>query len=646
MKTLKSTKSKTQPGEGGVGVGSSRAGREGSKLDGSELYDGEVDGGEVDGSEVDGSEVDGGEVDGSEVEVNEVGKKVQKCKNLSKSKKAVRSDFLTPGARLAFTKLRQVFVKALILHHFNPERYIRIEMDTSGYAIGGVLSQLTLDDLGRWHPMALFSWKMISAEIRYKTHDGELLAIIEAFKTWRHYLKSSEHEVLMPTNYNNLRQFMNMKSLSSRQVRWAQELSCYHFRIDYRQGKANGAADALFWYPQRSAKEEKALQAENIKILHRLHSSLAKVSGLSTSQLSSFHQIFICGTIVLPQLNQFWNSFWEEIALDSPYIANIGGMRLQLFELQENNKEAKLFRESSGLPEGWEDVKRVLQYQKLSYVPAIIRFKVINCHHNDLLIGHFGIDKTRELVGWKYYWPSLRRDVESYVWGCDICLASKIVRQKPYRDLQSLPVPTHQWKDLSIDFVTGLSLSADWKSDSYDLILVIVDQLTKMVHFKPVKVTIDALGLAEVILDVVVWHHGLQDSIVTNKGSLITSKFWSSLCYFFGIKQRLSTAFHPQTDGQTEWQNSTMEAYLWVFINFEQNNWARLLLIAEFAYNNAKNASTGHTLFELNYGYYPRMLYKEDVDPRSQSKSADKLSAELRKLMIVCQENFHHTQEL
>ena len=103
-----------------------------------------------------------------------------------------------------------------------------------------------------------------------------------------------------------------------------------------------------------------------------------------------------------------------------------------------------------------------------------------------------------------------------------------------------------------MDFVTGLPLSADWKGDSYNSILVIIDRLTKMVYYEPVKVIIDAPGLAEVILDVVVRHHGLPDSIVTDRGSLFTSKFWSLPCYFLGVKQRLSTAFHPQTDGQTE----------------------------------------------------------------------------------------------
>ena len=167
-----------------------------------------------------------------------------------------------------------------------------------------------------------------------------------------------------------------------------------------------------------------------------------------------------------------------------------------------------------------------------------------------------------------------------------------------------------------------------------------------MVHYEPVKVTIDAPGLAEVIIDVVVRHHGLPDSIVSDRGSVFTSKFWSSLCYFLGIKRRLSTAFHPQTDRQTERQNSTMEAYLRAFVNYEQNDWARLLPMAEFAYNNAKNTSTGHTPFELNCGFHPRASYEEDVDPRSKSKAADQLATELRELTAVCRENLQHAQEL
>ncbi len=197
-----------------------------------------------------------------------------------------------------------------------------------------------------------------------------------------------------------------------------------------------------------------------------------------------------------------------------------------------------------------------------------------------------------------------------------------------------------------MDFVIGLPISADWKSNSYNSILVIVDRFTKMVYYELVKVTIDTPGLAEVIIDVIIHHHKVPKSIVTDRGALFTSKFWSSLCYFLGIKKKLSTAFYPQIDGETERQNRTMEACLRAFVNWEQDDWARLLPIAEFAYNNAKNTSISHILFELNCGYHPRVPFKEDIDPRSRSRSANKLAEKLRELMEVCYQNLFHAQEL
>ena len=142
--------------------------------------------------------------------------------------------------------------------------------------------------------------------------------------------------------------------------------------------------------------------------------------------------------------------------------------------------------------------------------------------------------------------------------------------------------------------------------------------------------------------------------------SVVSRRFYPSIMYIMSQSppsylridtlspsaSTLSTAFHPQSDGQIKKQNSTMEAYLRAFVNYKQDDWARLLPIAEFAYNNAKNASTGHTPFELNCGFHPRTSYEEDVDPRPQSKSADKLATELRELMNVCRENLQHAQEL
>ena len=140
-------------------------------------------------------------------------------------------NFLTPNAKKVFNYLRLAFIKALILRHFDLESHIRIEIDGSGYAIGRVLNQLNLNsdtspndlnlksDFSQWHPIAYFSRKRIFAKIQYKTHNAELLVIIKIFKTWRHYLEDCKHKILILTNYNNLRRFINTKSLSSCQVR-------------------------------------------------------------------------------------------------------------------------------------------------------------------------------------------------------------------------------------------------------------------------------------------------------------------------------------------------------------------------------------------------------------------------------------------
>ena len=170
-------------------------------------------------------------------------KKTSKSRNLAKSEKKLSKSgnltnfdtievwpkFIIPDARTAFNRLQLAFTESLILWHFDLECYIGIEIDASSYAISKVLSQLTFGinpdrivtktDLGHWHPIAFFLKKMIPAKTQYKTYNGKLLAIIKVFKTWRHYLESCKHKVLVLTDENNLCCFMDTKSLSSRQVR-------------------------------------------------------------------------------------------------------------------------------------------------------------------------------------------------------------------------------------------------------------------------------------------------------------------------------------------------------------------------------------------------------------------------------------------
>ncbi len=124
--------------------------------------------------------------------------------------------FLTSEAKKAFIKLKSIFVKAPILNHFDLEYHIQIKMDVYGYAIDGILNQLILYDLDQWHLIAFFSKKMIPVETWYETHNGELLAIVKVFKTWKCYLKDCKHEVLVLTDHNNLQHFINTKNLSSK----------------------------------------------------------------------------------------------------------------------------------------------------------------------------------------------------------------------------------------------------------------------------------------------------------------------------------------------------------------------------------------------------------------------------------------------
>ena len=173
--------------------------------------------------------------------------------------------------------------------------------------------------------------------------------------------------------------------------------------------------------------------------------------------ISSLHQVLICGMHAILQLCQFWSTFKSELANKGPYQASIGSMRFRLQELQKTNSEAQKLRSK----EGYKKVKGVIYHQGLLFVPKAIQTKLISRYHNDSLAGHFGIKKTCELLAQKYFWPSWRHNVEVNVKGCDMCLASKAVKHKPYGDFQSLLIPTYWWNNLSMDFMTGLHISTN-----------------------------------------------------------------------------------------------------------------------------------------------------------------------------------------
>ena len=223
--------------------------------------------------------------------------------------------------------------------------------------------------------------------------------------------------------------------------------------------------------------------------------------------------------------------------------------------------------------------------------------------HDDLLAGHFGYNKTLALIKRKYYWPNMKEAVKSYVAGCDVCQRVKARRHRPYGELLALPLPSKPFEQISIDFITDLPPLADSVTKTaYDAILVIICRYTKVAKYIPTTKTVDAPGLAQLFVKHWFKDQGLPSHIVTDRGSVFTSKFWSSMCYYLKMTRGLSTAFHLQTDRQTERQNQQVETYLRCFICYQQDNWVDLLPIAEFAYNNAYYSSIGISPNEARYG--------------------------------------------
>lgn len=532
----------------------------------------------------------------------------------------------TDSAEQAFTRLRDTFSAAPFLRHFDPEKKLRLETDASNFGLGAVLTQP--DEDGHWRPVAFFSRKMIPAEQNYETHDQELLAIVASMKQWRHYLEGSTHCIEVWSDHNNLRGFLKQKELNPRQARWAIKLAAYDFEIFHRAGKLNPADP-----PSRRPDYEGASPL-NTKLLPTLQNKLALWTSGVLSQsdrevAAAMAPAFrIAGVQVVIPRKEVQNV--PETAYDDPQRP----MKTLIRELQAHDDWVESFRVSENASTGrrrtrsqaWAlDSEGLLRHSSRLYIPGdeALREELISRCHDDPLAGHFGAAKTHELLARKYHWEGSLKQVTEYVKTCDVCQRTKAPRHRPYGELSSLPIATKPWKEISMDFVTGLPASK-YKGVVYDAILVIVDRFTKMVRYLPVNTTIDAATLAEVFHSEIVCRYGMPNGIVSDRGSVFTSAFWSAVCFHSKIKRRLSTAFHPQTDGQTERQNQVLEHYLRVFANDKQTTWAKQLPMAEFAYMNSWHSSIGTTPFFLMYGYHPEIRWEiEDDSPEGRVPAAN-----------------------
>jgi Integrase zinc binding domain len=206
----------------------------------------------------------------------------------------------------------------------------------------------------------------------------------------------------------------------------------------------------------------------------------------------------------------------------------------------------------------------------------------IRKHHDVPLAGHLASARTLELLGRNYYWNGMAKLVREYCAACSVCQESRVIRGKLQGQLQPLPIPTNPWEQIIVDFVTDLPASISFEGVEYDSILVVIDRFTKMAHFVPAWKDIITEQLVELFIREVIRLHRVPTNIATDRGSVFVNEFWLDLLYLLKISRDLSTAHHPQSDGQTERLNRVLEQYLRRFINFDQDNWVKWLPLTEF----------------------------------------------------------------
>ena len=450
-----------------------------------------------------------------------------------------------PDQHQALESLKNMITSDIVKPHPEPSKRFFLETDASLYALSGILSQE--DDVGNIRPVSFYAKKLTPAQRNYDIGDRELLAIVESCKHWRHHLAGARHPIRVITDHANLVKFTTTKTLNSRQERWSIILADYDLEIIHRAGELNGAADALSRRPD-------LIPADFALDMDRPILRLAEIN--------------------ITDLPRQLQASYEVIE-----------------NLTEVVKKYRL-KQRDGL---W-----MTEDDRIFIPTDSLRLEILALRHDHPMAGHYGITKTISLVKRDFWWPGFRKFIKKYVKSCS-CATAKTARHAPYGELCPLPIPERPWDHISIDFIGPLPPSM-----GFSMIAVWVDRFSKMAHFIPCSQHVTADDVAEMLIDSIFRLHGLPSSIVSDRGPQFVSRLWNKFCESMNIKVTLSTAYHPQTDGQTERVNQTLEQYIRTYSNYQQSNWAKLLPLAEFAYNNAPNVSTKASPFLANYGFHPK----------------------------------------
>ena len=462
----------------------------------------------------------------------------------------------TEDCEKSFQELKRRLTSAPILTIPDGDEGFVIYSDASKMGLGAVLMQ-------NGKVIAYASRQLKDYEKNYPTHDLELAAVVFALKIWRHYLYGVRCQIY--TDHQSLKYFFTQKDLNMRQRRWLELVKDYDCEILYHPGKANKVADAL------SRKTPASLM------------SLNAMSKPLQKEISEFGLELIVGRLSAMTLSP---TILEDIRSKQDLDPSLARIKKDMLE---------------GKCEGFTaSDDGVLKFKGRLCVPKDeeLRKKILEEAHNTPYTLHPGVTKMYVDLKNSFWWFGMKKDVAHYVKHCMTCQQVKAEHQKPGGVLQSIQIPEWKWEDIAMDFIIGLPKT----TNGFDAIWVIIDRLTKSAHFLPIRVTSSMEQLAELYVQEVVRLHGVPRSIISDRDSRFTSHFWKSVQAAMGTKLKFSTAFHPQTDGQTERTNQTLEDMLRACALDFKGSWCKFLPLAEFAYNNSYQATIGMAPYEALYG--------------------------------------------
>lgn len=510
------------------------------------------------------------------------------------------------GEDAAFKQLQRRFCEAPILRDWDPDRPTYVEADASGVAIGGCLSQE--DAQGHRYATAFHSQRLSSAERNYPIHDREMLAIIRCLDAWRAQLRSCGHFTVI-SDHKNLSKFATKQHLSARQVRWSEFLAEFDWSLVYRPGSESPVPDAL------SRRDEEAdLEGTGGAWMQLIPAKALVPYRAVTLEEGGVHSDIAVRLLregapeVFPEdleLQGLWNQAWAD---DEVY------QQAHEAVSRQDRRFPPYLKLKVNISECTVDAEGRLCFRDRIWVPGgegngedkadTLRVRIVDKIHRSLCIGHPGRDATIEAVGRRFYWPGYSRLIRRYIQRCDTCGRSTIWREARQGFLKPLPVPDRLRSDIAIDFMTTLPKGNLTGATNC---MVIVDRLSRNVTLEPL-VNIEAEAVAQRFMTAHVRWHGMPRSIVSDRGSQWVSDFWRHLCRLAAIKQRLSTAYHPETDGHPERANQEIQTYLRCYVDYSQGDWEELSAGAQLALNNRVSAATGLSPFYIEHGYHAEPL--------------------------------------